>query len=211
MRNRTENQIKLVMIRHGATKGNRERRYIGRTDTSLTDEGVKELLENKKGNCYPQADVLFVSPMKRCLETAGILYPGVRSVIIPEWKEIDFGAFEGKNYIELKEDDRYQAWIDSGGTLPFPEGESREAFISRCEAGFREMLEVLAAREGKEKACTAGLIVHGGTIQALLNRYSGGDYFDYQVPNGSGYLGTLLREDGKIKIELLRKISGGNN
>lgn len=211
MRNRTENQVELVFIRHGAAKGNRERRYIGRTDMSLTDEGIRGLLENKRRGCYPQADVLFASPMKRCLETAEILYPGIRPVIIPEWKEIDFGAFEGKNYIELKEDDRYQAWIDSGGTLPFPEGESREAFISRCDAGFFRMLESLAAGERRERACTAVLIVHGGTIQALLSRYSGGDYFDYQAPNGGGYLGTLLREDGKIKIKRLRKIGVEND
>ena len=53
---------------------------------------------------------------------------------------MDFGEFEGKNYIELQKDPNYQAWIDSNGTLPFPGGESREAFIKRCEQGFYRML-----------------------------------------------------------------------
>ena len=43
MRNRAENQIKLVLIRHGATEGNKEHRYIGRTDEPLSSE-VKEKL-----------------------------------------------------------------------------------------------------------------------------------------------------------------------
>ena len=56
---------------------------------------------------------------------------------------MDFGVFEGKNYLELQGDKRYQEWIDSNGTLPFPEGESREEFISRCDKGFRRMIEKL--------------------------------------------------------------------
>ena len=53
---------------------------------------------------------------------------------------MDFGAFEGHNYQELSGDPAYQRWIDSGGTLPFPEGESREEFIRRNVAGYEKML-----------------------------------------------------------------------
>lgn len=51
---------------------------------------------------------------------------------------MDFGAFEGHNYQELSGDPAYQRWIDSGGTLPFPEGESREEFIRRNVAGYEK-------------------------------------------------------------------------
>lgn len=51
---------------------------------------------------------------------------------------MDFGAFEGHNYQELAGDPAYQRWIDSGGTLPFPEGESREEFIRRNVAGYEK-------------------------------------------------------------------------
>lgn len=57
--------------------------------------------------------------MKRCLETAQILYPGQTPIFVPEWTEMDFGAFEGHNYQELAGDPAYQRWIDSGGTLRF--------------------------------------------------------------------------------------------
>ncbi len=53
-------------------------------------------------------------------------------------RECDFGLFENHNYIELSSPE-YQAWIDSGGR-PFPEGESREAFIRRTLEGFREVV-----------------------------------------------------------------------
>lgn len=128
MRNRSENQITLVMIRHGETKANKEHRYLGKTDETLSKEGEIQLAEYKKLQLYPKLVSLYVSPMKRCMQTAEILYPDIQPVPIKAWEEIDFGAFEGKNYIELQGDERYQAWIDSKGTLPFPDGESREEF-----------------------------------------------------------------------------------
>lgn len=208
MRNGTENQITLVMIRHGATKSNQQHRYLGRTEEVLSDEGKIELLNYKQLYCYPTIQHLFSSPMKRCIETAGILFPNLQPIIIPEWKEMDFGAFEGKNYMELKNDKRYQAWIDSNGTLPFPDGESREDYILRCARGFEHMTKEINAitKQNKSQEKTIATIVHGGTIMALLSKYYGGDYFDYQVANGKGYICMVKISDFKPVITDLKKI-----
>lgn len=190
MRNRAETQVTLVWIRHGETAANREHRYLGRTDEALSESGRKKLLTYKEQKDYPEVDCLFTSPMKRCRETAEILYPGVCPVVIPEWEEMDFGRFEYKNYKELEQDAQYQAWIDSGGTLDFPKGESRKGFMERCESGFVRMcgeLRRFAGEDGKE-AVRAGLVVHGGTIMTLLSAHGGNSYFDYQVLNGRGYV-----------------------
>ena len=40
--------------------------------------------------------------MRRCLETAEILYPGIRSEIVPDFRECDFGTFEYKNYYDYQ-------------------------------------------------------------------------------------------------------------
>lgn len=213
MRNRADHQVTLVLIRHGATMANKEHRYLGRTDEGLSEEGIKELLSYKRQGIYPNVCRLFTSPMRRCLETARVLYPGLCSTVIPEWEETDFGQFEYKNYEELKEDPAYQAWIDSGGALPFPDGESREEFIARCERGFLRMcnelcrkeavaadistsagvLAVPAAKvmEAADAPLTVGIIVHGGTIMALLSKHCGGDYYDYHVGNGRGYICSM--------------------
>ena len=99
MRNRTEDQIEihLTLIRHGATLSNKEGRYLGKTDEALSPEGICGLEKSVADRSYSTADVLFSGPMKRCLETAQILYPGQTPIIIPEWTEMDFGAFEGHN------------------------------------------------------------------------------------------------------------------
>ena len=200
MWNRTENQIKLILIRHGETAANIEHRYLGRTDETLSIEGKEKLLEYEKQQKYPKADMVFTSPMKRCKETAQILYAAVTTREIPEWTEMDFGDFEGKNYTELQHDERYQAWIDSNGTLPFPNGESRKVFIRRCMQGMKKLVQCLFDEMTDKKIEAVAAVVHGGTIMALLSSICGGEYFDYQVKNGEGFVCNLTLEKGKTCI-----------
>lgn len=197
IRTGTQTEIRLTLIRHGATLSNKEGRYLGKSDESLSPEGIGILEKAVTDGHYPAADLLFSGPMKRCLETAQILYPGQAPILIPEWTEMDFGTFEGHNYKELSGDPDYQRWIDSGGTLPFPEGESREEFIRRSIAGYENMLRYMksiwersAVSEQSDRSVSA--VVHGGTIMALLSHFLGGEYFDYQVKCGQGYSGRLV-------------------
>ena len=138
--------ITFLFIRHGETASNKEHRYLGRTDEPLSMEG-REKLSGQKEHFPQRMDYLFISPMMRCRESAEILYPDKSYVVVPEWIEMDFGEFEGKNYEELSGDFWYQQWIDSSGTLPFPKGESRETFIKRVMDGFWSVLGQVAARE----------------------------------------------------------------
>ena len=76
--------MKWILIRHGQTQGNREHRYIGcRTDEPLCPEGIAQL-QNRH---YPPVSRVFVSPMRRCVETADLLYPGVPQTIIGSFRE----------------------------------------------------------------------------------------------------------------------------
>lgn len=170
--------MKLVFIRHGMTKGNLEKRYIGRTDEDLCEEGIHEL----EKRTYPDVKRVISSPMKRCIQTAEIIYPDISIEIEDELKECDFGKFEGKNYYDLNGDTDYQNWIDSGGTLDFPEGESLQEFKDRCIHGFEKIIESVNE--------DTAFVVHGGTIMAIMEKYDAGQkgYFDYQLGNGEGYV-----------------------
>lgn len=171
--------MKTVLIRHGKTAGNLLRRYIGcRTDEPLCDVGRTELFALHP----PEVDRVFVSPMKRCLESAAILYPHIEPEIIDDFRECDFGSFENRGYRELNGLAEYQRWIDSGGELPFPSGESRKEFEDRCIAAYEKL------RRSFHGDCA--LIVHGGTIMAIMEQYAlpKRGYFDYQTANGYGYV-----------------------
>lgn len=177
-----------------------------RTDEPLCQEGI-DLLAGRK---YPKVQAVYASPMRRCVETAELIWPEHAGHIIlePELRECDFGAFENKNYEELNGNPDYQAWIDSGGTLPFPGGESMKIFKRRCQGAFVRLVENVKKLEAQSisgagseggvqklhvaEPFRAAVVVHGGTIMAILEKYGfpKKDYFDYQVKNGCGYLLT---------------------
>ena len=194
--------IKLWLIRHGKTEGNKLARYIGTTDEPLCQEGTDFL----KKMDYPEVQDIYVSPLKRCVQTAEILFPGKPVHIIEELAECDFGEFENKNYKELEGNAKYQAWIDSNGTLPFPGGESREAFKSRNLRGFDRAVTGCIRNHVSE----AALVVHGGTIMAILSKWAVPqfDYFHWQVKNGCGY-GVRLDMDewlsGQERLSVIEK------
>ena len=187
---------RVILLRHGKTPGNEEKRYIGRTDESLSEQTRKEIEEKREQICrtygLTEKTQFVLSPMKRCEETLKLLFPqGVCLVTIKDMlKECDFGDFEGKNYKELANDVTYQAWIDSGGTMDFPNGEKIADFKSRCGDAFLQVMEERtedkSEKKGKKEAendiC---FLVHGGTIMAIAERFAlpKREYFSYQISN----------------------------
>ncbi len=194
--------IRLYLIRHGQTPGNKLQRYIGTTDEPLSTEG-REFLEKLT---YPMPEALYVSPLCRCVETAGILFPGKSFHIIEELSECDFGEFEYKNYLELSGDMEYQHFIDTMGAEGFPGGESTETFKARTVKAFREILARFF-RETEDPDKTLVFVVHGGTIMAVMEALAKErkSYYDWQVGNGEGIFGEIETPDGRIgQVRFLR-------
>ena len=74
-------KINIYLIRHGKTKENEEKRYVGITDTPLSDTGREKIAKNKENGIYPaDPDIIFVSPMKRCMEKTEILHKSKKKV-----------------------------------------------------------------------------------------------------------------------------------
>lgn len=181
-------QIELWLIRHGRTPGNACGRYVGRTDEGLETEEEKRLEDVRRTRTYPEKPVVCVSPMKRCRQTAAVLFPGETQYEIGGLQECDFGEFEYKNYEELNSRPDYQAWIDSGGVSGFPGGESLDAFCRRVTAAFEKMVNAVIEGQLPCKQQLA-LVCHGGTIMAVMAAFGWPhrDYFSWQVSNGCGY------------------------
>ena len=195
--------LKIWLIRHGMAEGNRHQRYIGVTDEPLCEEG-RELLGKFT---YPKPQAVFVSPLKRCLETAAILFGDPKVRIIDQLAECDFGEFENKNYQELDGNEHYQSWIDSGGLLPFPGGESREEFKRRNVTGFQKAVNG-CLRNG---ISLAALVVHGGTIMNVMEEYADEDrsFYDWHVQNGKGYeveIDPELWKKGRKFLHVIREL-----
>jgi len=195
--------IKIALIRHSKTKGNIEKRYIGSTDESLCKEGI-DLIENKS---FPLAKVVYCSPLARCVETSRLIYNEIEPIIYKELRECNFGLFENKNYIELEGDIHYQKWVNSNGTLGFPDGEITEDFQNRCLGAFDEIVNDIFQKNVESSA----MVVHGGTIMAILDQYSSPheDFFHWQVENCGGFIigiNKKLWKKGDKKVTVMELI-----
>ena len=207
--------MQILWIRHGQTAGNAQRRYVGRTDEGLTGEAKLVLQKKQKllqdlcvklevqktgeetigqaGAFLP--DLVYCSPMLRCRETAELLFPGQAITVQEGLQETDFGDFEYKNYEELKNEPTYQAWIDSGGQMTVPNGESGADFRERCWRAYE-----CCIREAREKkAQRIAIVCHGGTIMSVLERYGRPEksFYEWQISNGCGILTETTEEGGK--------------
>ena len=196
--------LKLLLIRHGETEGNKLKRYIGkRTDEPLCKE-AKQMLQELN---YEEPEAVYASPMVRCTQTAGILFPEKPLNIIEELCECDFGEFENKNYLELSGNKNYQAWIDSDGALPFPGGESRQEFQKRNLTGFQKVVRSCIHRN----IGSAAVVVHGGTIMNIMEGYADEKrtFYDWHVGNGKGYeveIDTTLWKRDRRSIHMVREL-----
>ncbi len=177
--------MNIYFIRHGKTQGNAENRYIGTTDESILKEEYKNLYSYRK----PNVDMVYVSPMKRCMETANVIFPTHAIEVVDNLTECDFGEFEYKNFDELQHNRKYQEWIKSNGSMGFPGGESIKAFKKRSVECF-DIIIWDAISKGYEGIA---FVVHGGTIMSILEEYSmpHRDYYDWQLKNAEAYVGSI--------------------
>ncbi|MBR1659048.1 MAG: histidine phosphatase family protein [Oscillospiraceae bacterium] len=150
----------VYLIRHGATAGNLERRYIGCTDEALCPLGREQAMALR--GALPRPELLFSSPMLRARETAALLFPGLDYSIVPELRETDFGIFEGKSAAELSENASYRAWVEGGCTGPIPGGEAVTEFKARTVAAFAEAMAAVPS------GVDAAFVLHGGGIMAVM-------------------------------------------
>lgn len=173
--------MRVWLLRHGETDYNAQQKYLGRTDLPLSERGRRALA---RADFSPEA--VYVSPLRRTAETAGILFPGARQIAVPGLREMDFGIFEGKSWKEMEHLPAYRAWVDGGCVDAPPGGESRTQFCHRICSAVGDLLDGAAAA-GTERLV---IVAHGGTQMAALERFvlPRRDYFSWNGPLGGGFV-----------------------
>lgn len=156
---------RLKLIRHGITQGNLDGKYIGVTDIPLCSEGAQELYEKMEKNDYGSVQKVFVSPLKRCKETAAILYPEAIITEIPELTEMDFGDFENKKAEDIMNTPEYKKFLKGGLDNPPPNGESMRTVVERCVSAMEKIVSSIF----QEGMTNCAVVTHGGIIMNLLS------------------------------------------
>lgn len=156
----------LVLIRHAATAWTAERRFQGRKDLPLSEEGREQASTWK----LPAALVTYrrmTSPLGRARETAEHLF-GPEVAIEARLTEMDWGAWEGRTIAELRAElgpavERLEA---RGLDFCPPGGESPRQVQNRV----RSLLAELAAARRPTVAVT-----HRGVMRAIYGLATGWD------------------------------------
>lgn len=175
----------LCLVRHGESEANVRHMLSGWMDVDLTDNGRKELLRLRETIVYPESGIYFSSPLRRCLETAHILFPDKPLIVSDDFKEINFRSLEGR-ILPTKEDiDGYfSGWIED---RPVCDEETLSNVMERAVPAVMK-----AVRTAMEKGHdSATIVMHSGIMRAAivalfsLDRHS---FSQISVPNGRGFI-----------------------
>ena len=175
----------IHFIRHGSINPTLQGRYIGATDVPLSDKGKTELRKYDATMAYPYAKVVFTSPLKRCSQTAKILYPHIEPLVIDQLSECHFGEWENRSAAELMNDELFKRWLAGDPGAKPPRGESNADFTRRVCLMFENIVDGLM----KTGTTDAVIITHGGVMTTLLSVYGipQAKPFDWVCDNGFGY------------------------
>lgn len=175
----------IHFIRHGITEGNLLGQYIGRTDSPLSVQGIEHLNQLRCEHEYPKAQVYYSSPLSRCVDTLGILYPEAEPVLVDGLRECDFGDWEGKTAKELETDPAFLNWMENQQQVSPPNGETSQQFAYRVCSTFEKLVEEMMS----SGTTSAVIMAHGGTIMTLLAAYGlpKASFYDWMTENGRGY------------------------
>ncbi|MBM6829808.1 histidine phosphatase family protein [Anaerotignum lactatifermentans] len=193
--------MKIYLLRHGETAYNVDKRYQGTRDIPLSPKGRDALIP---ADISPKK--VYVSTLCRAVETAKILFPASQLILEADLREMCFGIFEGRNYIEMEKDPEYLAWVGNDCKGRCPGGETREEFTARTCAVFCRLME----EAFREAAAELVIMAHGGTQMALMEQYAlpQMDYYHWCGPNGGGYVLTAEKAEweNSRKMRLLGEV-----
>lgn len=173
--------MQVVLLRHGLTHYNAEKRYQGQRDIPLSREGLEQL---HRADFDPP--VVYVSPLQRARQTAAVLFPKARQVAVRDLQEMNFGTLEGEPYRVMERDPEFYAWLEKNDHSEHPDGERRADFRARTCAAFAALMD----RAVQEEQPMLVVVAHGGTLMSLMDRFAvpHKPYEEWCAPNGGGYV-----------------------
>lgn len=181
---------KLILIRHGETDGQSSVRFYGATDVDLSAEGEAQMRRAGAGLRHHPIDVWVASNLRRSFRGARLASAGAAVRIEGDFREIDFGSWEGLTAEEIKARDpvRYEDWQQGAPGFEYPGGEARADFRERVARG----LVALNATGARTAAC----VLHKGVIREIVRALTGSE-LDRAKPEVGGMVEVTRTATGE--------------
>ena len=156
---------KVLLIRHGQTDFNTERRLQGAMSVPLNHRGRQQSLALARYLRTQDIDALYTSPRRRAYDTAQIIAETLELTLIEDDRlaEIAFGDFEGLTFPQVARrfPEAYRKWESGYRPYRVPQGESRLDVQWRMQAAWEDI--VSAAGHS-----TVAIVGHSSAMMILL-------------------------------------------
>lgn len=153
---------RLILVRHGETVWNQQRRYQGQEDSPLSSLGLRQAEKTGHFLSARKIDAIYSSDLKRALLTAKEIsrHHKLTPVIDHRLREISFGIWEGLSRTEVKEKHShiYKARRKDSLHTRIPGAELPREVVKR----FQEALQELLVKHDQQTLLIVG---HGGCLR----------------------------------------------
>lgn len=199
--------MKIILIRHGETQPNAQKRYVGWTDCSLNKKGRWQAKKIGQHLSLDPIRKVYASDLKRAIEFAKIAFKDAAVEKITDLREINFGVFEGMKHKEIskKYPQHYEAWLSDPHKTSIPKGESLSRLAKRVRRSFKKIVS-----DNKNK--TFAIVSHAGPLKIVLGDImQSKDFWDISVDNASISIIEKMEcprgANGKLRITALNDTS----
>ncbi len=185
---------RLLLIRHGQTAWNLEKRYCGFVDIGLNEQGINQAKCLSTKLAGEEIHKVYSSDRKRAIQTAQIALNACGLEKNPALREIHFGVFEGLAYKDIMEKypEIYIKWVENPFSVVIPKGEDLRDFKTRVINAFTDIASLNLDK-------TVAVFSHGGVISIFINYILKTTDFWDKIPDSTS-LTVVEYENGQAKI-----------
>lgn len=168
----------ILLIRHGETDWNVDKRLQGHIDIPLNEAGQRQAQALGEALAGEPLDAIFSSDLQRAHETAQAVsaVSGLPVQIDAGLRERSYGAFEGLRPTDIQEryPEAYGQWKAREPDARYPSGEERHAETMRefYQRSVDAVGRVLASGSYKKVA----IVAHGGVLECIHHWASGTEF-----------------------------------
>jgi alpha-ribazole phosphatase/probable phosphoglycerate mutase len=175
---------RILLVRHGETDWNSERRWQGHTDTTLNERGREQARALAAELAGEHVDAVYSSDLVRAHETARIVADprGLDVTALPDLREKNFGTWEGLT------DDEILIRFPEAQRGPWGDGETTEEVAGRVVAA---LLRIAQSHPGGQVL----VVSHGGPLRAALGRCG----VDPPASIANGHVARIAVQDGVLR------------
>lgn len=194
---------RLMLVRHGATLWNEERRYQGQRDTPLNDLGRRQAERVAEALTGAGVQFLVSSDLIRARDTAAIIGKSLDLPVITStlWRERNYGRWEGLTRAEIQElyPEEWRQYRSSPAIAAPLSGETLAELKVRA-------IQAMGWVLGKYQGQSGVIVSHGGLLRAILAWIANQERPQFHLDNGGISVVEASNMD-KLKIVTINDIA----